>query len=256
MDNQRNIQRIFIQEKLRTKKAYVYNKENNYVVYTLNMLNNIVCKGDNILDIGCGDCRILRYIDEKNVNKFGVDVSADIFPEEILNDIKNNNIEISYIDLEYQKLPYKSKTMDVVISTETIEHILNTDNYISEINRVLKNKGKLLLTFPNINTPISWFIQIFCDLPPFMSSRYKSIHVRDFTLKIVKIILNKYGFKVKTVKGFDIPLMPKFFSDLLCKIHPRFGGGIIISAEKIKDVNIDTSFCMDIRDLLKGNLDD
>lgn len=52
-------------------------------------------------------------------------------------------------------LPYANSSFDVVYSIEVIEHIEGHRNFICEVSRILKSKGKLVLTAPNLHRLIS-----------------------------------------------------------------------------------------------------
>jgi 2-polyprenyl-3-methyl-5-hydroxy-6-metoxy-1,4-benzoquinol methylase len=55
------------------------------------------------------------------------------------------------IDLESDEIPVKDETYDWVICSEVIEHMdIDPMFMMSEVNRVLKPKGSLLLTTPNV----------------------------------------------------------------------------------------------------------
>lgn len=181
-----------------------------------------------ILDVGCGDGRVLSYF-AKNNKCFGVDIS-----EVPLIAAKKKNIKTYCVDLENEKLPFESNYFDTIICSEVIEHICNSDNLLHEINRVLKMRGYFILTFPNVNQPISWLMGIFLDLPPRFSARYKSPHVKDYTLKIMKKILKKFGFNIISVEGTFVYPSRGPISKLLAKIFPRLAEKIIIVATKKK----------------------
>jgi len=54
------------------------------------------------------------------------------------------------IDVYYDgtTLPFSEQTFDSVFSSEVLEHLFNLDEILDEINRVLKPKGRLLITVP------------------------------------------------------------------------------------------------------------
>lgn len=59
-------------------------------------------------------------------------------------------------------LPFDSETFDLVLSYETIEHIWERATFMSELARVLKGNGWMILTCPNILwEPIHWLAAIF-----------------------------------------------------------------------------------------------
>jgi len=47
-------------------------------------------------------------------------------------------------------LPVKSNSIDWVICTEVLEHVFDTDKALAELNRVLKHRGRLVLSTPLI----------------------------------------------------------------------------------------------------------
>jgi SAM-dependent methyltransferase len=54
------------------------------------------------------------------------------------------------------KLPYKDQIFDCVISSEIFEHLDNEKKALSELYRVLKPNGILLITVPNERFPFLW----------------------------------------------------------------------------------------------------
>jgi ubiquinone/menaquinone biosynthesis C-methylase UbiE len=120
----------------------------------------------------------------------------------------------------------------LTVCSEVIEHICNTDNLLNELNRVIRKNGYLILTFPNVNQPISWLAQIVFDFPPVYSARYKSPHVRDFTLRIIKKILPVFGFDIKNVRGTDLYPSVGKLSQWVAKNIPRVSEKIVVVSTK------------------------
>jgi len=90
-----------------------------------------------ILDIGCGR---KPYKELFNYTSYiGLDMK--------LTGHQHNN---SQIDVFYngQELPFHNNSFDSIIMTEVLEHIFNPEEILAEMNRVLKQEGKLLLTIP------------------------------------------------------------------------------------------------------------
>ena len=44
--------------------------------------------------------------------------------------------------------PFQEDTFDTVLSNQVLEHVFNPDEFLSEVHRVLKSQGVLLLTVP------------------------------------------------------------------------------------------------------------
>jgi SAM-dependent methyltransferase len=55
----------------------------------------------------------------------------------------------SYAVADVQHLPHPDEAFDVVVSCETIEHVLTPREAVRELARVLRPGGQLLLTTPN-----------------------------------------------------------------------------------------------------------
>ena len=136
------------------------------------------------------------------------------------------------IDLESERLPFANDFFDLVICSETIEHLLDADNLLQEIHRTVRLGGTFILTFPNVNQPISWLMQILFDLPPRYSARYKSPHVRDCTLRIIKNVLVNFGFEISDVTGTYIYPSEDRISQWLAKSFPRLAEKIIVVSKK------------------------
>lgn len=191
------------------------------------MIGKQRCK---ILDVGCGDGNLLQPFCEFH-DCYGVDIS-----EAQLKKARAKKLKAFRINIETKKLPFPNDFFDLIICSETIEHLLEVDNLFLEINRALRTGGIFILTFPNVNQPISWFIQIALDLPPAYSARYKSPHVRDYTLRIVRTVLAAYGFKILSATGTYVYPFKGKFSQWLAKNFPRLSEKIIIVSKKHKNI--------------------
>jgi SAM-dependent methyltransferase len=92
----------------------------------------------NVLDFGCGSKPYETLF--TNADSYtGVDVVISG------HDHKNSKVDFYY---DGKTLPFPDNHFDAVVSFEVFEHIFNTDEVISEIRRVLKPGGQLLITIP------------------------------------------------------------------------------------------------------------
>jgi len=89
-----------------------------------------------ILDIGCGDGKDSILITKRGAKFFGIDTS-----EEMIELSKINNPDATFIKGSFQKIPYSSKSFDIVITKWAMQILENIDEGYKEINRVLKKKG-------------------------------------------------------------------------------------------------------------------
>jgi ubiquinone/menaquinone biosynthesis C-methylase UbiE len=95
-------------------------------------------KGD-VLDVGCGaqPYRKLMGSQARYIGLDTYDVKAH-FGYEMPNTV--------YYD--GHKLPFASQSMDRILCTETMEHVWDTNLFLSELERVLRSKGTIILTVP------------------------------------------------------------------------------------------------------------
>ncbi|MEI7425179.1 MAG: class I SAM-dependent methyltransferase [Candidatus Staskawiczbacteria bacterium] len=205
----------------------------------LGELNKILKINPNakILDVGVADGYIYRELAKKH-KIFGVDVS-----DHFVKKARENGIEAFVCDLENEKLPFNDNFFDVVITGETIEHVVNSDYFLSEINRVSKNDSKLILSYPNINTPLGIIMMIFLDLPPMFAARFRAPHVRDWTKKTIKYALKLFGFKINKIlgSGFYLPGIGYFKIFNLSIFFPRLCYSAVVVATKKSLVKYDKS---------------
>lgn len=92
-----------------------------------------------LADVGCGD--VPFYFMYK-----------DLVKENICIDWQEFNDRPSFldytVDLNKDKIPLESQSVDTVLCTDVLEHISNPDSLFSEMARILRPKGKLILTVP------------------------------------------------------------------------------------------------------------
>lgn len=115
----------------------------------LEHLNKFIKDGDNILDIGCGNGRLLNLFENKNINYTGIDSSKELI--EIAK--KNYREQRTFLHANALSLPFQDKTFDTIFSIAVLHHIPSKQFrtcFVTEANRVLKSKGTLILTVWNI----------------------------------------------------------------------------------------------------------
>jgi len=88
-----------------------------------------------LLDLGCGTQPYRSLY-------------ADRFKQVITGDVESRSPLDARLDV--RRLPFRDNTVDVVLLTEVIEHIVDGGAVVREIGRVLKPGGRLLITWPFI----------------------------------------------------------------------------------------------------------
>ena len=152
--------------------------------------------------------------------------------------------KIDIIIADARSLPFRKNDFDIVISNQLIEHIIDVDSFLIEINRVLKNKGFVIISTPNL-CALHNRILIFLGMQPtclhvskvqvgnFLKGVETSGHMHAFSPSALKDLLNLYGFhNIKTL-GTGMYPFKGFSSKILCELFPNLAVYILIKAEKV-----------------------
>jgi len=102
-----------------------------------------------VLDIGCGDCELVRYLSETYGQKVtGVDISASSFPNN--QDITKDTGPIRCIRKDATRLSFvRNETVDAAIIFWALHEMKNSQAILREAHRVLRPGGKVLIVeFP------------------------------------------------------------------------------------------------------------
>ena len=98
-------------------------------------------KRGKLLDAGAG-----KGILTEKIVKMGFEVQAcDFNPDRF----ELKNLLCKKVDLQ-KKLPYENEYFDIILCVEVIEHLHDPWHIISELSRILKKNGKLIISTPNI----------------------------------------------------------------------------------------------------------
>ncbi len=101
-----------------------------------------IAAGAKVLDLGCGDGALLGYLrDTLEVHGYGVEKED----ANVLACVKNG-VNVIQMDLESGLSGFEAKSFDVVILSQTLQAMHNTERIVQEMLRVGK---EVIVTFPN-----------------------------------------------------------------------------------------------------------
>ncbi|GEM_PF-2352641 len=92
-----------------------------------------------VLDVGCGTGRHLALLDPTNARE-GLDLSPSMLAE-AKTKVPDGIFTVGSVDA----LPYEDNSFDYVISSRVLQHICDQQKMISEMGRVTKPGGKVIL---------------------------------------------------------------------------------------------------------------
>jgi SAM-dependent methyltransferase len=123
-------------------------EQDNYFTPVLrDVMLKIEVRNARVLDVGCGTGLFLSPLVAAGCTQlYGVDGPQDFTDRAIRRGYK----EVTVVaDLNISPIPGANGTFDLVICKDVFEHLLNPTHALSEISRVLKKDGLLLLHVPN-----------------------------------------------------------------------------------------------------------
>jgi 2-polyprenyl-3-methyl-5-hydroxy-6-metoxy-1,4-benzoquinol methylase len=135
-------------------------------------------KDKTVLDVACGTAYGTVFLSDKRLKMVvGTDLS-----KEALNEAKENfgNI-VNFLVSDATDMSFKEGAFDVVISFETIEHLMKYEDFVSEIKRILTDEGLFIVSTPN-KLAFSGKDKMY----------FNEYHFKEFTLAEFCLLLGKY----------------------------------------------------------------
>lgn len=105
-----------------------------------------LCTGKKVLDVASGEGYGSELISQIAESVIGLEISHEAIKHARATYPKNN---LTFIQGDCAALPFEASTFDVVLSFETLEHIENQNLFLTEIRRVLKPGGILVISTPD-----------------------------------------------------------------------------------------------------------
>ena len=129
----------------------VYQLVKNYTIkQKVRLINSLETNQNSILDIGCGTGDFLVACKKNGWKIDGIEPNnraRKISLKKLNFDKRNNNSIILYIDPI--ELLNKNKKYDIITMWHVLEHVPNLNDYISNLKKLLKPKGILIIAVPN-----------------------------------------------------------------------------------------------------------
>ena len=195
------------------------------------------------LDIGCGSGRLLVDLHQRGFQVLGVDYSSSMI-QGSKNYFKNQeslrNPGFAVNDIE--NLAFKDKTFDLVVAAGVVEYLPDDKKSISEIFRVLRPGGTIIISVRNklnLSRPIILLRYLLLNVPflgPGLEilqkfvrrllgkeSKSKSLIIQRHIPSQFLNHLNKQHFKVEDAVFYHFGVCPEGLKKLFPNFCIRFG---------------------------------
>lgn len=168
-----------------------------------------------VLEVGCGAGDFSLYLADRQANVTAVDFS----PQAIEIARKKSTVQkksVNFRVADAQALPFQDNSFDLLFSCECLEHVPEPQIALAEFRRVLKPKGKLVLTTENYsNAMLLYWLKCWIFKKPFNSGAGVQPIEHFFLYWQVKRMFNLSGFQVRNIVGSHHVFL------LLPKLHPH-----------------------------------
>jgi SAM-dependent methyltransferase len=163
--------------------------------YEFQIYKELVDKGDVVVDLGCGNGRLLKSLHDRKIDYRGIDISKGLLKQaqenfsyrRFLNDdgektIVDSDTEYCFKKGSFHEIPFVNESVDVVVSVAAFHHLPGKGmrlKALQEIERVLKDGGVFAFSVWNLFQP-RWRKLILDSLRP---SRLKEYEFGDCFVK-------------------------------------------------------------------------
>ena len=155
--------------------------------------------GERVLDLGCGDGNLLRYLREtRNVSGYGVEIDH----ASVLACIRNG-IDVIQMNIDQGLSGFEDQSFDHVIISQALQAMHATERVLNEMLRVAR---EAVVSFPNFAYRVNreaiarGHVPVSEDLP---YEWYETPNVRFFTISDFEALCGKLGIEIRERRAFD-----------------------------------------------------
>ncbi len=209
-------------------------------------------KSENILDIGCGTGVLLELLSKKGHSVTGIDISEGMLQETIKR-IKRNHIKDAHCyKSEVESMPFEDGQFNFITCLGVLEYLSNDNTGLTEINRVLKKNGVLIISAPNlfklknVLDPYIYFVKGL----KYLTKKKSNPYLQDEKLSEISTNENFAN------KRYSLRKIKKLFSDNgyeILSVHPIGFGPLTFFNKKILPLSTSLKLNDFINKLVKKN---
>jgi SAM-dependent methyltransferase len=180
-----------------------------------------------LLDVGCWD----GAATERFARRLGARARGIEIFEAQARAAEARGIEVARLDLESACFPWEDGSVDVVVSNQVFEHLKNVWRPMSEIHRVLRPGGWLVLSVPNLASLHNRVLLALGRQPT--SIRTLGPHVRGYTFgEIRRFIARDGAFRIVRAAGAGFYPFPAPYSRPLARLWPGASHTSVVLARR------------------------
>ena len=174
-----------LEESLESKRAAVEQDEMQH--HTLQAFFPNSLRGKNILDVGCGVGSLLDMLKNVSHSQIGIEPCSSH-----LESLSKRGYKV-YPSLS-EAAEDNNSTIDYAFSIQVIEHVKNPREFLEEIKKLIKPRGRLLISTPNKNDILMTLLK-----DEFYSFFYRTQHRWYFDENSLTKCAELAGFRVDNI---------------------------------------------------------
>ncbi|NBV13195.1 MAG: class I SAM-dependent methyltransferase [Sphingobacteriia bacterium] len=186
--------------------------------YTFEWVFSHIPEGSRVLEMGTGEGLFTRELLDRKINAEVVEGSS-VLVEHLQKQFPQLTVHSAWFENFVPSTPY-----DVVLAGHVLEHIINPVELLIHMKSWLAPGGKIIVIVPNKKS-LHRQLAVKMGLQPALDTlgmRDQQVgHVRVYGMDTLKADLSSAGFKVSSVTGFFLKVLPNSmmtgFSDSLLK---------------------------------------
>ena len=162
-----------------------------------------------LLDVGCAGGELAALLATHGWRVQGAEAEPALVEA-----ARARGVDTRAVDLDRAPLPWSDGAFDAVVAAEVIEHVIDTDHLLAEIARVLRTRGVLVITTPNLASLENRLRLLLGRYPMWMDVGVEGTgHLRYYTPGVLRRQLAQHGLTVERHVGNWVPLVPQRWLD-------------------------------------------
>ena len=128
-----------------SKEQTIINKLSHVPYHVVKKL----CSGKSVLDAACGDGSTSKLLESFGATKVtGVDLNVELIAGANSRN-HSHNVKFYVANVEQLEQFFDSEKFDVIVSSQTIEHIVDVDAFVFSLKLLLNENGTIVISCPN-----------------------------------------------------------------------------------------------------------
>lgn len=204
----------------------------------------------NIMDLGCGPGTDLinakNAVNDERLRLFGIEYERNLAAQ-----ARDKGIQVYDIDLEHKSIPMEDGACDIVIANHFMEHTKEIFWIVSEVSRILKSGGILIVGLPNLGSLHNRILLFLGEQPAVID--VMGAHIRGFTAPAFRRFIEAEGyFRIAERRGCNFYPFPAFMAKPLARAFPTMAVSLMYLVrrdpkhgtfiEVLKKSTLDTAF--------------